>query len=364
MTLIRLIIYQMNASSEHFRFYVYVEAKRGQKPLQILQQLQTVFGDAAPGQAFVYKWCKAFESGNRNSVQSIPNPGRPISKRSVANISRVFDLISEDPKLKLAHISESLSLSKETVRRILVEDIMFRKVCSVWIPHKLSEQNKIQRVNSATNLLHLFQVHPINDLLRIFAVEDETWISFDLCASKEENKVWIPPGAKRPRVVRQQLTFRKTMLSIAFTGNGKLSVTATERGDTIDSESYVDFIHRTGELWRTLRSDPTRLSELLWMHDNARPHTAAHTQAFLRQRKVRLVQQSPYSPDLNLCDRWLFKELKSKLKVCQIQSASDVLTHTNRVFHQIPLEKFEWELTKLREHCSLIIACHGDYITK
>jgi hypothetical protein len=207
MALIGLIIYKMNASSENFRFYVYVEAKRGQKPLQILQQLQTVFGDSAPGQAFVYKWFKDFETGNRNSVQSFPIPGRPISKRNVSNISKVFDLISENPKLSTTQISESLSLSKETVRRILVDELMFRKVCSVWIPHRLSEQNKIQRVNSATNILHLFQVHTINDMLRIFAVEDETWVPFDLCASKEENKVWIPPYSKRPRVVRQQLTF-------------------------------------------------------------------------------------------------------------------------------------------------------------
>ena len=115
------------------------------------------------------------------------------------------------------------------------------------------------------------------------------------------------------------------MLSLAFTGNGKLSVSVTERGDTIDSESYVHFIHTTGELWRKLRSDSTCLSELLWMHDNAQPHTDAHTQEFIQRRKKQLVQQSPYSPDLNLCDRWLFKELKSKIKHCQMQSASDVL---------------------------------------
>jgi hypothetical protein len=354
----------MDASNEHFRFYVCVETKRGQKPLQILEQLQSAFGDTAPSRTFVFKWSKQFESGNRDCVKNLPIPGRPISKRTTKSIANVYDLISENPKLHLVQMSESLGLSKETVRRILVDELFFRKICSVWIPHKLSEQNKIQRVTAATNLLHIFQLHPINEMLSIFAVEDETWVPFEMCASKEENKVWLPPQAKRPRVVREQLTFRKTMLSLAFTGNGKLSVSVTERGETIDSESYVQFIHTTGELWRKLRSDSTKLSELLWMHDNARPHSAAHTQEFLSRRMVTLVPQSPYSPDLNLCDRWLFKELKSKLKQCHLQSASDILTHTKRLFHQIPLERFKSEMHKLKDHCSRIIACNGDYVTK
>ena len=70
---------------------------------------------------------------------------------------------------------------------------------------------------------------------------------------------------------------------------------------------------------------------------------------------VTLVPQTPYSPDLNLCDRWLFKELKSKLKQCHLQSASDVQTHTKHLFHQIPLERFKSEMHTLKEHCSALL---------
>ncbi len=45
----------MEPSSENLRFYVYVETKRGQKPLDIIQQLSIVFGDAAPSKTFVYQ---------------------------------------------------------------------------------------------------------------------------------------------------------------------------------------------------------------------------------------------------------------------------------------------------------------------
>ena len=132
----------MDAKSEHFRFYVFVESKRGQSPQQILQQLRVVFGESAPGSTFVYKWFSEFRSGNRDSAQHLHHPGRPVLQRTDANISRVYDLITEQPKSTLVYLSGELLLSKETVRRILVDDLLFRKVCSTWVPHSLTEENK------------------------------------------------------------------------------------------------------------------------------------------------------------------------------------------------------------------------------
>src|SRR4051794_26813621 len=100
----------MDASHENYRFYLYAERKRGQKPQQILQQLSAAFGDSAPVQSFVYKWFMEFESGNRVSVHHLPNPGRPLSKCTTANISRVYAHITEDPKSTVADISESVHL--------------------------------------------------------------------------------------------------------------------------------------------------------------------------------------------------------------------------------------------------------------
>ena len=178
----------MDAKSEHFRFYVFVESKRGQSPQQILQQLRVVFGESAPGSTFVYKWFSEFRSGNRDSAQHLHHPGRPVLQRTDANISRVYDLITEQPKSTLVYLSGELLLSKETVRRILVDDLLFRKVCSTWVPHSLTEENKDQRVQCATNLIHFFALHSMDDLLRLFTVEDETWVPFQACNTKEENK--------------------------------------------------------------------------------------------------------------------------------------------------------------------------------
>ncbi|QQP40936.1 Hypothetical protein FKW44_015152 [Caligus rogercresseyi] len=49
------------------------------------------------------------------------------------------------------------------------------------------------------------------------------------------------------------------------------------------------------------------------MWDNARPHCHRY-QGVLDRRDVEPVKQSPYSPDLNLCDRFLFRKLKHLLR--------------------------------------------------
>ena len=118
----------MEATSENLRFYVYVETMRGQKPGDILRQLSVVFGDASPSKTFVYQWSKDFRENSRDSVRDLPHSGRPISTTTSGNISRVFDFICDQPKSSIQHVSNSLQLSATTVRRILVDELLFRMI--------------------------------------------------------------------------------------------------------------------------------------------------------------------------------------------------------------------------------------------
>ena len=50
------------------------------------------------------------------------------------------------------------------------------------------------------------------------------------------------------------------------------------------------------------------------LHDNVRPHTAAHTAETLRKLKFEVMAHPPYSPDLAPSDYYLFGPLKEALK--------------------------------------------------
>ena len=58
--------------------------------------------------------------------------------------------------------------------------------------------------------------------------------------------------------------------------------------------------------------------------DNTRPHTSRETTAHLAKLKVQLAKQSPNSPDLNMCNRFLFRKIKSGMKHSSFNGPEDV----------------------------------------
>lgn len=352
-------------TKEQFRAYIYLEFRRGKSAADIYRQLQETGVEGIPSLPTVYRWHKEFQDAARTSLSDSQRPGRPVSVSSEENIAKVRQIVAGTPNISTSTIADLVGISKETARHILEGCLKLRKVCAVWVPHLLSEDQKLQRVKCAKSMIGTIESLSVDEFLRVYATEDETWIYFTSLLPKAENKAWLPRDAPRPRIVREQLSGKKTMLLMVFTGDGKFNIHATEPGETVDSQRYVNFLHDTGEKWRKLKSSPTRMSELLWQHDNARPHCASATKDFFERRHVHLVSQAPYSPDLNQCDRWLIKRLKQGIRQTgNINSANDVIVHSLRILRGIPKEDFVLQRQLLLADCHTIIHKRGDYITQ
>jgi len=126
-----------------------------------------------------------------------------------------------------------------------------------------------------------------------YVIEDETWVRFQVGHTKRTSRVWISKESVRPQVAAEKLTNQKCVLLIAFTCSKRFSVRALPYGTHINGELYMDFVWHTGEKWRTLRSNPVRLNELVWQHDNARPHVKEEVIMFFQQRNVEKLEQAP-----------------------------------------------------------------------
>lgn len=339
-----------------FKFYVSIEKKRGKKVCEIERALKDVCQDV-PSTATIYRWFNEDENITEFREET---RGRPSVLRSTTNIDEVKWIIDINPRASLRAIAEEVGMGKDTVRSILREDLHMRKVCSTWVPHDLDDKTKALRVGCAKGMKkNICQLG--GNAAQYYACEDETWVFFDSCGTKQENKVWLKKGEKRPRVVKRGLTARKALLLVAFTCDKKISIEA-KFNETVDSNSYIEFIKNTGNKWRTLRSRPTKLSEIVWQHDNARPHVSAATKEFFRKRGVNLLWQAPYSPDLNLLDRWVNKELKKELRRCSYDTAEEVQENALRVMRDIPEKRYMDELNKLLDDCQSIIEANGDYL--
>jgi len=109
--------------------------------------LVQVYGDNAMKKTAVYKWVKRFSEG-RESVTDEERSGRPATSKTEENIAKVRQIVRENCRLTLRSISEQVNINRETVRKILTEDLDMRKVCAKMVPKELTEEQKQRRVFS------------------------------------------------------------------------------------------------------------------------------------------------------------------------------------------------------------------------
>ena len=78
---------------------------------------------------------------------------------------------------------------------------------------------------------------------------------------------------------------------------------------TVTAERYKLFLTNMLTYYGSLQR-PIPPENLLLMHDNARPHVARLIVDWLLPQNVMCVKQPPYSPDFNIMDRFVFRNLE------------------------------------------------------
>ena len=91
------------------------------------------------------KWIGFFKGG-REDVKDAPRVGRPITEVTDENIAKVREVIEEDPFVTYDEIEEETSLSRGSISRIIHNCLNLKKIASVWVPHQLTEKNRLDRV--------------------------------------------------------------------------------------------------------------------------------------------------------------------------------------------------------------------------
>ena len=109
--------------------------------------LVQVYGDNAMKKTAVYKWVKRFSEG-RESVTDEERSGRPATSRTEENIAKLRQIVRENRRLTVRSVAEQVNIDRETVRKILTEDLDMRKVCAKMVPKELTEEQKERRLFS------------------------------------------------------------------------------------------------------------------------------------------------------------------------------------------------------------------------
>jgi transposase len=90
---------------------------------------KTVSGKSVMSKSNVLKWHKRFREG-REDVKDDERQGAPVTKRMDENVTKIKELVQSDCLLTCRIILDELDVSKESVRRILLQDLDMRKLAA------------------------------------------------------------------------------------------------------------------------------------------------------------------------------------------------------------------------------------------
>jgi len=124
----------------------------GKSGNKIREMLVQVYRDNAMKKTAVYKWVKRFSEG-RESVTDKERSGRPATSRTEENIAKIHQIVCENHRLTVTGMAEQVNIDRETVRKILTEDLDMRKVCAKMVPKDLTKEQKQRRVTICQALL-------------------------------------------------------------------------------------------------------------------------------------------------------------------------------------------------------------------
>jgi transposase len=100
--------------------------KLNKSPSETLEMLKSVYGESTMSKSNVFKWHKRFREG-REDVNDDERSGAPVTKRTDDNVAKIRELVLSDHLLTCRTIADKLDMSKETVRKIIVQDLPMRK---------------------------------------------------------------------------------------------------------------------------------------------------------------------------------------------------------------------------------------------
>ena len=131
----------MDGKISEKRVYCKIRAQLVFPPTEIHADLQKVYGNGALKYATVWKWVRRFNDG-RESIENDPRVGRPVSILTEKNVATVKTLIEEDARYTVQEIEELSGIHSSSVLKILREWLGLRKICTRWVPHLLTDEQK------------------------------------------------------------------------------------------------------------------------------------------------------------------------------------------------------------------------------
>ena len=187
--------------------------KAGKSVTETLQVVNAVYGDQALSRSNVFQWYGRFRDG-REDVEDNPRSGWPTECSNDNNVEKISQLLLQKRHLSLRMLADELNIGKDTVRKIVVEDLQKQKICWCFVPHSLTPEQKGRRIAACREFIATADSDP--DFFKKSVTGDETWCFAYYPTTKLQSAAWVEETSPRPKNLQFQKSRVKTILVIFF----------------------------------------------------------------------------------------------------------------------------------------------------
>ncbi|GFU83569.1 histone-lysine N-methyltransferase SETMAR [Trichonephila clavipes] len=187
----------------------------------------------------------------------------------------------------------------------------------VWVPHPLTVKNMIDRISICEVLAKRNENDPF---LKRMLTGDKKGVTYDNFVRKRS---WSKRGEAAQTVVKPGLTARKALLCVWWDWKGIISFELLPYGQTLNSDLYCQQLDRLKLAIDQKRPELANKRGVVFLQDNARPHTFVVTRQKLCELGWEVLMHPPYSPDLAASDYPIFSALQNFLSDKKLESREE-----------------------------------------
>ena len=172
-----------------------------------------------------------------------------------------------------------------------------------------------------------------------------------------DSSQWKHAGSPRPKKARQSKSTHKLLMISFFNSTGMIYMHWVPTGLIVYKEYYVEVLREFRKRFHRKRPALFKSGQWHFHQDNAPVHNSILVIDYFTKMGIKIVPHSPYSPDLALCDFWLFP----KHRGCRYETIEEMKEAMTKVIDTLTQEDFYGAFQKLLECYNKCIAAEGDY---